>query len=81
MVALDINVSPIYTVYLRNFVTPNTIASPSRSIWAYLFSAGASVRDTNAICLCEPSAIRWESTAPMPYGEASQLSTSGNLEL
>ena len=34
-------------------------------------------RDVNAIGLLEPSAIRCDSSAPLPYGDVSQLNISG----
>ena len=43
--------------------------------------ARARVRDANAIGVPVPFAIWCQSAAPMPYGDASQLSTNGNFGL
>lgn len=61
--------------YVRSLVTPSTPA-----IWEYLFSVSGGVWETNPIGLSVPSGIRWESTIPMPYAEASQAIQIGHSE-
>ena len=56
---------------LVEFFTPKMIAKASLSNCEYHFSAGASVREANAIGCSDLSSIRWANTAPMPYCDAS----------
>ncbi|KRX43428.1 hypothetical protein T09_1473 [Trichinella sp. T9] len=56
-----------------NFFTPTMIARISLSIWEYLRSAAASVREWSAIGASLPHGSLWARTHSTPCGEASQF--------
>ena len=70
------------SIYEWNRFTPNTQASHSFSSWelgVVLLRWWQCTCSVYSIGLSVPSSIRWTSTAPIPYADASQARVSGRL--
>ena len=64
--------------YWWNRLAPKMMDSAFLSTCGYFLTAGARVQDAKAICLSEPSCMRWDSMAPSPEGDASPDKMSGS---
>ena len=69
---------PPIEVHMEPFHPPHTMDNASLSIWAYLRSVLVNDRDAKATGLSLASGMTCERTAPMPVGEASHASLTGN---
>ena len=68
---------PLIEVYMEPF-HPHIMDNASLSICAYLCSVLVNDQDAKATGLSLPQGLTGERTAPMPVGEASHASQTGN---